>query len=115
MLEVQITGDSHPKTFTIVSNDQEAENDRFGALLKEAFGEDDDLAQEWMTKERDSDDHLRLIIPPDAVETVGEMLMHESDWPDEGKKIIDCIEGARDEAMAAMESKDTADNAQDAT
>jgi hypothetical protein len=115
MLEVQVTGDSHPKTFTIVSNDQEAENDRFGALLKEAFGEDDELYQEWMSKDRDSDDHLRLIIPPDAAETVGELLEYESEWPEEGKKITDTIEQARNEAMAALESSDTADSTEDAT
>lgn len=96
MLEVQVTGDEHPKTFTIVSDDDDAENARFGDLLKSAFGDDDDLAQEWHNKETDSDGSLRMIVPTESAELVGEMLLEESDWPDEGQKILDTIQAARE-------------------
>lgn len=107
MLEVQVTGDAHPKTFTIVSDDKDAENARFGELLEQSFGDDDDIAQEWRDKKTDSDGFLRMIVNPESAEIVGEMMVEESDWPQEGQKILDTIKGAREDAERAIEEQET--------
>jgi hypothetical protein len=104
MLEVQVTGDQHPKTFTVVSDDAEAENARFGDLLESSFGTDDDLTQEWLAKSPDSDGCLRMIVPSEAAEVVGDTMVEESDWPEEGQKILDTIKDGYEQAERALEA-----------
>lgn len=93
MLDLRITGDRHPKTFTLVTDDKDAELVRIQDILEEAeYGEGDELF-EWFQNHTADQFKEGVEVPTDLVGPLAELL--EGDWWDQAEK----VEKARVEAM----------------
>lgn len=98
MLEIKVTGDTHPKTFTVVIDDRNAELDRLQTIIHDEIGAppDDDL-RAWFDKTTADEFAEGVVIPTEIVGDFGEIL--EGDWWEEAEK----IDAQRRDAVAAAE------------
>lgn len=101
MLELNVTGDTHPKTFTLKTDDADGELGRLTDTLEEfGMSEGDDM-YDWL-KGHSADDFAEgVVIPTDNIGEWEEVL--EGDWFEEAQKISQQREQALKAAEAAME------------
>lgn len=86
MLEIRVTGDKHPKTFTLVTDDRNAELARLQEIIHDEMDADpDDDVRKWFDTHSADDFAAGVAIPTAMVGEIGEVL--EGDWWEEAEKI----------------------------
>lgn len=100
MLELTVTGDTHPKTFTLKTDDADGELARLTDTLEEfGMSEGDDMF-DWL-KGHSADEFAEGVVIP--VENIGEWEeVLEGDWFEEAQKIAQQREQALKAAEDAM-------------
>lgn len=101
MLELRVTGDKHPKTFTLVTDDRDAELIRLQEIIHDEIDADpDDPIREWFDKHTAEQFEAGVVVPTEIVGDFGDIL--EGDWFDEAIK----IEKEREAALAELDAED---------
>lgn len=101
MLELRVTGDTHPKTFTLVTDDRDAELHRLQEIIHEEIeASPDDPIRKWFDEHDAEQFAAGVVVPTEFIGELGELL--ESDWFDEAIK----VEKEREAAIAELEAKD---------
>lgn len=81
MLQLKVTGDTHPKTFTLVTDDGEAELDRLQEIIHDEIGAPpDDVLRAWFDSHTAEQFAEGVVVPADEVGDFETIL--EGDWPD---------------------------------
>jgi hypothetical protein len=94
MLEVQATGDKHPKTFVLKTDDADGELDRIRAILVDEVGvEKGEPEYDWFMEHAADQFKEGVAIPEDFAVDFIEMI--SNDWP----QAEETVEKARQEAM----------------
>jgi hypothetical protein len=101
MLELRVTGDTHPKTFTLVTDDRDAELIRLQEIIHDEIeaGSEDPI-RKWFDAHTADEFAAGVVVPTDFIGEFGELL--ESDWFDEAMK----VEKERESMIADLEAKD---------
>jgi hypothetical protein len=100
MLELRVTGDEHPKTFTLVTDDRDAELHRLQEIIHDEIGAGpDDPIRQWFDTHTADEFAAGVVVPTDFIGEFGELL--EGDWFDEAIK----IEKEREAALAELDAK----------
>jgi hypothetical protein len=99
MLEIRIEGDKHPKKFTLVTDDDNAELARLQEIIHDEIDADpDDDLRSWFDNATEAEFKEGVVIPTSLVGEVGEVL--EGDWWLEAEK----IEKERIDALDKLEA-----------
>lgn len=99
MLELRITGDEHPRKFTLVTDDDNAELARLQEIIHDEIDADpDDDLRSWFDKATADDFAKGVEIPTAIVGEIGEVL--EGDWWEEAAK----IDKERQDALDKLEA-----------
>lgn len=98
MLELKVSGEEHPKTFTLVTDDQEAELARLAEIYDEVGVPSGDEGRAWLDNATADDFKVGVVIPESEVPDFAEML--EGDWPE----AYEAFEAQRRDAMAKAEA-----------
>jgi hypothetical protein len=100
MLEIRIEGDAHPKKFTLVTDDHNAELARLQEIIHDEIDADpDDDVRAWFDKATADEFKAGVEIPTAIVGEVGEIL--EGDWWEEAEK----IERERQDALSKIDAE----------
>jgi hypothetical protein len=100
MLELRVEGDTHPKTFKLVTDDADGELDRIREILVDEVGVDPDDPI-WVWFDATSADQFRegAVVPVDQVGEFVDIL--ENDWPE----TADVLAAQQREAMEQAQAK----------
>lgn len=100
MLGMTTSGDSHPKTFTLTTDDADGELARLKQILvDECDAEEDDPLRQWLESHTAEQFAAGVVVPTDQIGYLAEVL--EGDWPD----ALGVIDQAREEHLAELEGK----------
>lgn len=98
MLELKVEGDTHPKTFKLVTDDSQGELARLAEIYAEVEVPEGDESRAWLDGSTADDFREGVVIPEGEVPDFAELL--EGDWPDAYEK----FEAERQDAMKKAEA-----------
>lgn len=111
MLRIDIEGDTHPKTFRLVTDDGNAELAHLVGILNEVEADAEDPIRVWLDAHSADEFAEGVVIPTEEVGEFAELL--EADWPNEAGKVYAQAEDAMNQAEAALGERDEAAEAGD--
>lgn len=98
MLRLEATGDKHPKTFTLYTDDADGELARLHEIVVDEVGADeDDPIRAWLAGHTAEQFAEGVVVPAEQVGEFEDIL--ESDWPDAAA----VVERERNAALDEME------------
>jgi hypothetical protein len=99
MLELRVTGDEHPKTFTLVTDDGNAELVRLQEIIHDEIGADEeDPLRRWFDTHTADQFKEGVAVPSDLIGDFGEVI--EGEWWEEAEK----IDKERQDALDKLEA-----------
>lgn len=104
MLDLKVEGDTHPKTFTLVTDDTDGELARIAEIFGECDMSEGDEGRAWFDQATADQFREGVVIPEGEVPDFVELL--EGDWPEAYEKFEAERVDAMKKAEAAMSGDD---------